>query len=187
MMPNELTVGEAGQRKRANRINKLQGGNAMASGVEELLGMLYDMIEEGKPVTMHAEQCKIDRDRALDLLDEIRAQFPVELGEARKMVAAREEYISSAKREADAIRNQAQETVKHLLNENELMQQAKDAATSMVTRTQEQCRDLRQAANAYCENLLKQTEESMSRAATELHQAQTQFRQLAEAAAQEQG
>jgi uncharacterized protein (UPF0147 family) len=57
----------------------------------------------------------------------------------------------------------------------------------MVTRTQEQCRDLRQAANAYCENLLKQTEESMSRAATELHQAQTQFRQLAEAAAREQG
>lgn len=155
----------------------------MASGVEELLGMLYDMIEEGKPVPMHAEQCKIDRDRALDLLDEIRAQFPVELGEARKMVAARDEYIAGAKREADSLRAQAQEQVKRLLNENEIMQQARDAANSMVKKAQDQCRDLRQAANAYCEDLLKQTEESMSRAADELHQAQAQFRQLANAAA----
>ncbi len=155
----------------------------MASGVEELLGMLYDMIEEGKPVPMHAEQCKIDRDRALDLLDEIRAQFPVELGEARKMVAAREEYIENAKREADSLRTQAQDQVKRLLNQNELMQQAKDAANSMVKRAQDQCRDLRRAANAYCEDLLKQTEESMSKAAEELHQAQAQFRELASAAA----
>ena len=155
----------------------------MASGVEELLGMLYDMIEEGKPVPMHAEQCKIDRDRALDLLDEIRAQFPVELGEARKMVAARDEYIAGAKREADSLRAQAQEQVKRLLNENEIMQQAREAANSMVKKAQDQCRDLRQAANAYCEDLLKQTEESMSRAADELHQAQAQFRQLANAAA----
>jgi hypothetical protein len=158
----------------------------MASGVEELLGMLYDMIEEGKPVAMHAEQCKIDRDRALDLLDEIRAQFPVELGEARKMVAAREEYISSAKREADALRTQAQEQVKRLLSENEVMQQARDAANSMVSHAQEQCRQLRGAANAYCENLLKETEESMSKAATELHQAQAKFRQLSAAAENEQ-
>ncbi len=155
----------------------------MASGVEELLGMLYDMIEEGKPVPMHAEQCKIDRDRALDLLDEIRAQFPVELGEARKMVAARDEYIASAKREVDSLRSQAQEQVKRLLNENEIMQQARDAANSMAKRAQDQCRDLRRAANAYCEDLLRQTEESMSKAADELHQAQARFRELANAAA----
>ena len=155
----------------------------MASGVEELLGMLYDMIEDGKPVPMHAEQCKIDRDRALDLMDEIRAQFPVELGEAKKLVAAKDEYIASAKREADGMRAQAQDQMKRLLNENEVMIQAREAANAMVHKAEEQANAIRRAATAYCEDILKQTEDAMNSAAGDLHQAQQRFRQLAGMAA----
>ncbi|MCD8144631.1 MAG: hypothetical protein LUD79_04750 [Oscillospiraceae bacterium] len=150
----------------------------MASGVEELLGMLYDMIEDGKSVPMHAEQCRIDRDRALDLLDEIRAQFPVELGEAQKLVATKEEYIASAKREADSVRTQAQEQVKRLLNENEIVQQAKDVANDIVKKAQETSKSLKQAANGYCEDILRQTDAAVSQASAQLRQAQAQFRKL---------
>ena len=55
----------------------------MASGVEELLDMLYELIDEAKSVPLSGDRCMLDRDKALDLLDEIRAQFPVELAEAR--------------------------------------------------------------------------------------------------------
>lgn len=154
----------------------------MASGVEELLGMLYDMIEDGKAVPMHAEQCKIDRDRALDLLDEIRAQFPVELGEAQKLVAAKEEYIAQAKQEADAVRTQAQEQVKRLLNDNEIVQQAKNVANDIVKKAQSQSDAIRQAATGYCEDILGKTDAAMTQAANQLRQAQAQFRQLSGAA-----
>ena len=59
----------------------------MASGVEELLDMLFDMVDEAKNVPLSSDKCMIERDRALDLIDDIRAQFPVELSEAKKLMA----------------------------------------------------------------------------------------------------
>ena len=59
----------------------------MATGVEELLDMLFEMIDEAKNVPLSGDKCMIERDRALDLIDDIRSQFPVELSEARKMIA----------------------------------------------------------------------------------------------------
>ena len=59
----------------------------MASGVEELLDMLFDMVDEAKNVPLSGDKCMLERDKVLDLIDDIRAQFPVELGEAKKMMA----------------------------------------------------------------------------------------------------
>ena len=54
----------------------------MATGVEELLDMLFEMIDEAKSMPLSSDKCILERDKALDLLDEIRAQFPMELAEA---------------------------------------------------------------------------------------------------------
>ena len=81
----------------------------MATGVEELLDMLFEMIDEAKSMPLSSDKCILERDKALDLLDEIRAQFPMELAEAKKLIAARTEYIASAKREADSLRQQAED------------------------------------------------------------------------------
>ena len=97
----------------------------MATGVEELVDMLFAMIDEAKSVPLSSEKCIIERDRALDLLDDIKAQFPMEFGEAKKLLAARADYIASAKREADLIRKQAEDRAKQLLDEDELMAQAR--------------------------------------------------------------
>ena len=70
----------------------------MATGVEELLDMLYELIDEAKSVPLASDKCIIERDKALDLLDDIKAQFPMELSEAKKLIAARTDYIASAKR-----------------------------------------------------------------------------------------
>ena len=75
----------------------------MATGVEELVDMLFTMIDEAKNAPLSSEKCVIERDKALDLLDDIKAQFPVELAEARKIVSARNEYVAAAKREAEEI------------------------------------------------------------------------------------
>ena len=69
----------------------------MASGVEELLDMLFEMIDEAKNAPLSSDKCVIERDRALDLIDDIRSQFPMELSEAKKMMANRAELVASAK------------------------------------------------------------------------------------------
>ena len=90
----------------------------MASGVEELLDMLFEMIDEAKNAAFTSDKCVIERDRALDLIDDIRSQFPIELAEAQKIMANRNELMASAKREAESIRKAAEDKARQLLSED---------------------------------------------------------------------
>ena len=113
----------------------------MATGVEELVDMLFAMIDEAKSVPLSSEKCIIERDKALDLLDDIKAQFPMELGEAKKLLAARADYIASAKREAELIRKQAEDQAKQMLAQDELMAQAKQKGNEMIRTAEERSRE----------------------------------------------
>ena len=159
----------------------------MASNVEELLDMLYEMIDEAKAVPLASDRCMVDRDKALDLLDDIRAQFPVELAEAKKLMASRNDYIASAKREADAIRKQAEAEAQHRISESEILAQVKAKANEMVRQADERARELRRVANEYCEDALKRTEEAVSDAYDEIKQSHAKFRAVANASAQQAG
>ena len=103
----------------------------MASGVEELLDMLFEMVDEAKNMPLSSDKCVLERDRALDLIDDIRAQFPVELGEAKKLVASRNDYIAAAKREAEVIRKQAEAEAQRMLAEESVLNQAKQRSAEI--------------------------------------------------------
>ena len=151
----------------------------MATGVEELVDMLFSMIDEPKGVPLSSDKCIIERDKALDLLDEIKAQFPVELGEAKKLLAARADYIASAKREGELIRKQAEEKARQMLAEDELTAQAKQKANEMIKVAEDRSRELRRAANEYCEDALRRTEEAVSEAYDEIKRSRARFRAAA--------
>ena len=124
----------------------------MATGVNELLDMLFEMIDEAKNVPFASDKCMLERDKALDLIDEIRGAFPVELAEAKKLLAARNEYIASAKREGELIVQQANEKAKQILAEDELAAQAKQRGAEMIRQAEEKARELKKAvAEAYDE------------------------------------
>ena len=151
----------------------------MASGVEELLDMLFDMVDEAKNVPLSGDKCMIERDRALDLIDDIRAQFPVELSEAKKVMASRADMIASAKREADAIRRQAEEKAKQLLSEETILLQARQRANELMQQAEDRSRELKRSANEYCEDALRRTEEAVAEAYNEIKQSRARFRAAA--------
>jgi ATP-dependent Clp protease ATP-binding subunit ClpA len=156
----------------------------MASGVEELLDVLYEMIDEAKGVPLSVDKCMVERDRALDLLDDIRAQFPMELKEAKKLLANRTEYINSAKREAEAIKKQAQDEARQMVAEDQLLNQARQKSNEMIRLAEERSRELRRVANEYCEDALRRTEEAVSEAVDEIRQSRARFRAAAGQSAQ---
>lgn len=151
----------------------------MASGVEELMDLLYQMIDEAKGVPLSSDKCIIERDKALDLLDEIRGQFPMELSEAKKLIATRSDYLASAKREGDLIRKQAEEHARQILAEDELLAQAKQRGNEIVRQAEERSRELRRAANEYCEDALRRTEEAVAEAYDEIKKSRSRFRSAA--------
>lgn len=151
----------------------------MATGVEELVDMLFDMIDEAKNAPLSNGKCVIERDKALDLLDDIKAQFPVELAEAKKILNARGEYVAAAKREADEIRRRAEIEAKQMVDENQLMSQARQRANELVAQAEGKAKEVRRSANEYCEDVLRRTAEALADAQSEMNQVRARFRTVA--------
>jgi len=151
----------------------------MATGINELFDMLYGMIEEAKNVPLSNDKCIIERDRALDLLDDIRAQFPVELAEAQKLVAARNDYLAAAKREGDLIRQQAEEKAKQMIDGDQVLNAARQKSAEMLRQAEERTRELKKAANEYCDDALRRTEEAVAEAYDEIKKSRVRFRAAA--------
>ena len=55
----------------------------------DIIDMLYNMIAEAWGVPLGNDKCIVERDKALNLLDDLKATLPMELREARRLVNAR--------------------------------------------------------------------------------------------------
>ena len=144
--------------------------------VQKLLDMLYGMIDEAKGATFSSEKCVINRDEALDLLDEIRAKLPLELKKAQELVRARDEYVSAAKKEVEKMLRQAELDAKVIVSESETLQMARQKSAEIIRRAEDRAKELYQVANTYTEDALRRTEEAIQMALDEVRQSRTRFR-----------
>lgn len=144
--------------------------------VQHLLDMLYEMIDGAKNAPLSSDKCVLNRDEALDLLDEIRAQLPVELSRAQELVRAKEEYIKSAKREVDRMMQQAETDVKNRVSESEVLGAAREKSHDIIKRAEDRSREMYRVANEYTEDALRRTEEAIQMALDEVKQSRASFR-----------
>ena len=151
----------------------------MSSRIPELLEMLHTMITEAWGLPLGAEKCVIERDKALDLLDEIRTQFPTEIAEAKRLIDARADFINNARREAETIRRTAEEKAKQMVDEQEIIRIARAKSNEMLTSAEANTAELRRVANVYVDDAMQRTEEAIAAALNELQQSRAKFRQAA--------
>ena len=156
----------------------------MSSRIPELLEMLHSMISEAWGLPLGAEKCVIERDKALDLLDEIRAAFPTEIAEAKRLLDARVDFINNAKREAEAIRHTAEERARQLIDEQEIVRISRAKSHEMLTSAETSSNELRRVANEYVDDAMKRTEEALAAALNEIRDSRAKFKQAARAAAE---
>ena len=83
--------------------------------IEDIISALYDLVQDARALPLGADKCIVERDKVLDMLDEIIAQLPAELKQSRTIVESRNELISQARREAEMIMRQAQEQAKQMI------------------------------------------------------------------------
>ena len=104
----------------------------MANGIEEVISTLYEMIQDAWSLPLGAEKCVVERDKVLDLLDEISNQLPGELKQAKTIVESHNEVITNAKREAESIMKQAEQRARQLISQEAVYQEAKNEANEMI-------------------------------------------------------
>ena len=78
----------------------------------------------------------------LDLLDELRAQLPVEIKRAQELLAAREKFVDDAKRDVDRMMRQAELEAKTKVSDSEVLYAAKEKARQIVAQAEERARKL---------------------------------------------
>lgn len=144
--------------------------------VQRLLDMLYSMIDEAKSAAFSSDKCVINRDEALDLLDEIRAKLPLEVKKAQELIRARDEYVAAAKKEVEKMMRQAELDAKTIVSESEIMQQARAKSNDIIRRAEERTKELYHVANTYTEDALRRTEEAIQAALDEVKESRIRFR-----------
>ena len=158
-------------------------------GIEEIISTLYEMVQDARGVPLSSEKCVIERDRVLDLLDEISNQLPGELKQAKTIVESRGEVINNAKREAESILKQAQAQARQMISESEIYRQAQEEANAMlqaakqesgetVQAAQDKIRELKAVTNSYVDDALRQTEQAISEALNEVRESRAKFNAL---------
>lgn len=148
----------------------------MAEVAENLLNNLYDMIQNARSFPLGADKCIIDRDKALDMLDQIGSQLPSEMKQAKTILDSRSELVTAAKRDAESIRRQAEERAKQLISREEIVKQATIEAKRIIQEAEVKARELKKVTNDYVDDNLKRTEEAVSAALSEIKQTRQRFR-----------
>ena len=148
---------------------------------EDIIGALYDLVQDARSLPLAADKCILERDKVLDMLDEIIAQLPSELKQSRTIVESRNELITQARREAEGIIRQAQEQAKELVTKEAIYIEAKKRAEELVGQTQARIDALKKASNEYMDDALRRTEEVIAQSLDNVRETRVRFKAVTEA------
>ena len=146
--------------------------------IEDIINALYDLVQDARALPLGADKCILERDKVLDMLDEIIAQLPSELKQSRTIVESRNELIGQARREAENIVRQAQQKANELVEQEAIYQEAKRQCADMVANAQKRIADLRKASNDYMDDALRRTEEAIAQSLGQVKDTRAKFRAL---------
>jgi cell division septum initiation protein DivIVA len=161
------------------------------NGVNIIIDELYEMIQNARSVPLAGDKCILERDTLLDMLDDIIAELPSEIKQARKIVASCNELTNNALKESESViakaQSQAATTIASANSDAEktrlnakteaesIIAKAKLQAQEMVKReaiykeTEKQCEEMIDKTNAKIEELRtvsnKYIADSLSKAA----------------------
>ena len=137
------------------------------NGIEDIITKLYDMIQDARAMPFGADKCVVERDRVLDLLDEISNQLPGELKQSKTIVDSKQELIANAKQQA-----------KTLVSKEAVVQEAQRQADEMVKAAQAKIKELKQVTNDYVDDALKRTEEAINGALSDVRDSRNRLHQM---------
>ena len=152
--------------------------NSVDFDAEQQLSLIYRDAVSYTHLTLPTSDlvCILNRDEALDLLDEIRAQLPVELSRAQELIRAKEDYVKAAKRDVERMMQQAEQDAKNKVSETEVLGIAREKSHEIIKKAEDRSREMYRVANEYTEDALRRTEEAIQMALEEVKQSRVRFR-----------
>lgn len=148
----------------------------MTANIDELLDEIDDEIDKAWSLPLTGGKCAIAADWLRNKIDDVRANLPSEIRQAKAIVADRADIIATAHKEAEAIIRKAEERANRMVSEEEIYKQAQTAASELLSQSQQKAREMRRGANDFAEDVLRRTEEALAARIGEVRQARQLLR-----------
>ena len=133
-----------------------------AANFDDLLVELRDLVESARTMPMSASVL-VNREEILGLVDEIFAGVPEEVRHARWLLKERDEFLASARREADDIIESARVQSERMVERTEIAREARRIAQKTVDDADAQARRLRLECEDYIDQKLAEFEVVLER------------------------
>ena len=144
--------------------------------ISEILDTIDDMLDKSWGLPLSGGKCVVDVERLRDLIGDVRLNMPVEVKQAKMIVADRKQIIEDAKREAEIIVQKAEERAKAIVDHDELVKQAQIRANEINTQAQVQSRELKRATNDFVDKTLLEIEGVLAKNMQEIKTARIAVR-----------
>jgi hypothetical protein len=123
---------------------------------------LESLIASGKPLPL-THNAIIDREAALNLIDELRVAVPEEVRAAKRINSEGERIIEKAQEEADRIVARAQEQAAFLIEDRGLTEAAEAEGRQIIAAAGEDAAGIRRGADDYAAGVLAALEAEVAR------------------------
>ena len=132
-----------------------------------LIDRIEELIDSGRTMPLTSSRM-VDADKVYEIIDEIRAQFPDELKQARWIVKERQEMLEEAEKEANRILEEARDRAQALAAEQEIVKLAEQQAAEILDNARAREREIRLGAEDYADEMLANLEVNLGKLAGEL-------------------
>ena len=136
--------------------------------IDEILDMMDDMLDRAWNLPLTGGRSVLDAEKLREMIDDIRLNLPGEIKQAKIIVADRAEIMSTAKKDAENIVRKAEERARALVAQEGVVKEAQAKATELVSSAQTKAREIRQAAQEFSDNVLRETEEALVKSLSEV-------------------
>jgi len=113
-----------------------------------LVDRLEELFNESRPIWL-THSVIVDEDRMLDLIDQMRVAVPEEIKKAQQIITQRDRILAQAKEEANRTLALAREKAEKRLEDNEIIQSAKEKAGQIVNDAHKEAAGAQREADKY--------------------------------------
>lgn len=137
-------------------------------GVPALLDALTDVIERARAMPM-SSSVLVNRNEALDLLDELREALPSQISRADEVLSDADQVLEDAQVEAENLIATARARANQLVNGEQVALQAEVHARELIAHAEATAATLRHEADDYCDRRLAEFEIDLGKVLAQVH------------------
>ncbi len=128
---------------------------------EEIINAMEDLVENAWSLPLSGGKSVVDASQILEFIEDLRIAFPDEIKRSRQIISQRDDIVTRAKNEAEAIIGAANTQAQKMVSQQEIYLLAQQKAKEIMTTAQNSAKEMRASAVQYCESVLEQTEAAL--------------------------